>query len=204
MSQPVKSPAKFPLGTLVVVDPDPVLRQSISQALAKAGYQVLAEAEACEEGWTLVRKLTPEVVVLGQTRAGDALKTIRTIQEADLGGVVLLGPIPDVETVTAARAAGVDTLLGRPPREADLVAAVEICRARRVDMRQVRKEMAALTERLETAAAVQRAKEVLMRREEITETEAFRRLQRQAERTGRSLKVIAEAVLLAARVAPTV
>ncbi|MGV3721758.1 MAG: ANTAR domain-containing protein [Actinomycetota bacterium] len=47
-----------------------------------------------------------------------------------------------------------------------------------------------------------RARELLVRRNGIADEEAQRRLLRQAERSGRTLRSVAEAVLLAETVAP--
>jgi two-component system, response regulator PdtaR len=190
-------------GTVLVVEPDPVLRQAVCTVLERSGYQVLAQGEETEEALPLARKLEPSVLVLGQSGTGSALlDSTRAIRSTDLSAIVLLSPIPDLKWVRAAAAAGVDILLGRPPREADLVAAVELSLARRHEVRHIQTELKALKERLETGALVQRAKIVLMRRDGITDNEAYQRLRKQAERSGRPLRSIAEAVLLAASVTP--
>ncbi len=187
---------------VIVADPDPVLRRSIGQALGRFEFTVLAEAESPHEAWSLVRKLHPSVVVLGQTTTSrTVLEVARNVRSQSGAGVVLLAPLPNLEWVRQVRSAGVDALLGRPPREADLVAAIELTCARREEARRMRHELESLRERVETASLVQKAKELLMRREGVTDSEAYQRLRRQAERSGRSMKQIAEAVVLASRVA---
>jgi response regulator NasT len=193
------------LETVIVADPDPVLRQSICEVMARAGYRVLAHADTVEEAGVLIRKLSPSAAVMGQGDTGkEALQTVQALRSAGKTAIVLLAPIPTVEWIRTARGAGVDILLGRPPREGDLVAAVEMACARRREARQLQAETDALRDRLEAGALVQKAKEVLMRRDQISDTEAYQRLRRQAERSDKPLRSIAEAVLLAARVAPMV
>ena len=188
--------------TILVADPDPVLRQSIATAIQRGGHAVLAQAETDEEAVGLARKLTPGLLVLGQTGVGtDLLNTVQAFRSAAIA-IVLLAPIPNAAWIRTVRAAGVDALLGRPPREGDLLAAVEMSLAHRQAARHAQEEVAALKERLESVAMIQQAKEVLMRNDRISDAEAYQRLRRQAERTGRPLKSVAEAVLLAARVAP--
>lgn len=191
--------------SVLVADPDPVLRQSIAEVLKRAGCRVLALAETAAEARALARKLDPSLVVLGQADTErDVLEMARSVRGSGGAALVLLTPIPNVEWVRAAGSAGVDILLGRPPREADLVAAAELSLARRSEVRRLEGELAGLRERVETTAVVQRAKEALVRSERISDTEAYQRLRRQAERTGRPLRSVAEAVLLADRVsAPT-
>jgi response regulator NasT len=201
---PADDPARTP-ATVLVVDTDPVLREAIQRILRRERYHVLADAEDPKSAWPLVRKLRPSLVLLGLTAADKRLlEAVRTIRSGSGAGVVLLAPVPNLEWIRAARAAGADVLLARPPREADLVAALEMSRARREEVARLQDENHSLRERLETATLVQQAKEVLMRRERITDSEAYQRLRRQAERNGAPVRSVAEAVVLAARVAPAV
>lgn len=190
--------------SILIADPDPILRRSICGALGRFQYRILADVESTAEARALVRKLSPDLVVLGQSDTGndvlDACRAVRTVSDA---GVVLLAPIPNLDWIRAARLAGVDILLGRPPREADLVAAVEMSLARRQEMRRIGADLQVLRERVETGSLVQRAKDVLIRRDGLSDSEAYGRLRRQAERTGRPLRQVAEAVVLAATVTST-
>jgi len=52
-------------------------------------------------------------------------------------------------------------------------------------------------EALQTRKLVDRAKSILQRQAELTEEEAYKRLQQQSMRTRRSMREIAEAVILA-------
>ncbi|HTE19433.1 MAG TPA: ANTAR domain-containing protein [Armatimonadota bacterium] len=193
-----------PVPAVLVSDPDPVLRQSIAAALQRGGYRVLAQAESGDEALGLARKLSLGALVLGQQSAdGETLETVRAVRASVSTAVILLAPIPNVGWIRSARGAGIDALLGRPPREGDLLAAVEMSLAHRQAARDGQAEVAALKERLDTLVLIQEAKELLMRNDRISDTEAYQRLRRQAERSGRPLKSVAEAVLLAARAAPT-
>lgn len=189
--------------TLLVADPDPVLRESISTVMGRAGYKILAQAESLDDTRRLLRKLQPGLVILGQPRVeSDLLDRVRALRSATRSSLLLLSPIPNLEWIRAVRSSGVDHLLGRPPREADLVAAVELAIARRQDVVDLQREVTALRERLDTAHLIQKAKEQLMRRDRITDSEAYDRLRRQAELSGRPLRNIAEAVVLAASITP--
>ncbi|MGV3720736.1 MAG: hypothetical protein ACO1SX_07475, partial [Actinomycetota bacterium] len=111
--------------TVLIGDPDPALRQSIASLLARAGQCVLGQAEEVAELLALTRKLGPRLVILGQNSAEPAdLDTVRELRASHSLAIVLLAPIASVSWVRSARAAGVDALLGRPPRECDLLAAV--------------------------------------------------------------------------------
>jgi response regulator NasT len=189
--------------TVLISDPDPALRQSIASLLTRAGQCVLGQAEEAAELLALTRKLGPKLVILGQNSAEPAdLDPVRELRTNNSLAIVLLAPIASVSWVRSARAAGVDALLGRPPRECDLLAAVETSLSRRVEVGRLLRDNEQLQQRIETFALVARARELLVRRNGIADEEAQRRLLRQAERTDRTLRSVAEAVLLAETVAP--
>ena len=188
--------------TVLVADPDPVLRNSISDVLARAGLNVVAETESLAGLRALLRRIEARAIVLGQPDADDAvLEVSRAIRGRSGPALVLLSPIPNVVWIRRVQDAGVDALLGRPPREADLVAAVQMSLGRRREAESVVRELASVRDQLETVTLIEEAKRVLMRTDHLSDSEAHDRLARQAARTGRSLKGIAEAVLLAASVA---
>lgn len=189
--------------SLLVADPDPVLRASICTVMERAGYQILSHVESADEVRRLLRKLQPTAVILGHPQADRELADkVRAFRSGSRAALLLLTPIPNLDWIRSVRASGADLLLGRPPREADLVAGLEMAIARRQDLLDLEQELTTARERLETASLIQRAKEQLMRAEKITDGEAFERLRRQAERTGRPLRSIAEAVVLAASITP--
>ncbi len=203
MSDRIDFQPRSAAGTLLVADPDPVLRESICTVMGRAGYKILAQAESLDDTRRLLRKLQPGLIILGQPKVeSDLLDRVRALRAGTLSPLLLLSPIPNLEWIRAVRSSGVDLLLGRPPREADLVAAVEMAIARKQEAVELQREITALRERLETAHLIQKAKEQLMRRDRITESEAYDRLRRQAELSGRPLRNIAEAVVLAASITP--
>ena len=76
-------------------------------------------------------------------------------------------------------------------------AAIATARARHEELTTVREEAVSLAESLEARTAIERAKGLLMEREGLTEREAFARIRRASQISGRSMGVIAEAVVIA-------
>jgi response regulator NasT len=63
------------------------------------------------------------------------------------------------------------------------------------ELQALRDEAESLAEALATRKVVERAKGLLMEREQLTEQEAFARLRRASQVSGRPLKVVAEALI---------
>jgi response regulator NasT len=73
--------------------------------------------------------------------------------------------------------------------------AIQTARARHDELQALRAEAESLADALAARKAIERAKGVLMAKEGLTEQEAFERLRRASQVSGRPLKVVAEALI---------
>ena len=96
---------------------------------------------------------------------------------------------------TRAAEAGVFGYLVKPFREDDLIPAVQTARARFRELAGRPARGGPLAEALESRKVVERAKGMLMAREGLAEDEAYARLRRASQRTGRPMRAIAEALV---------
>ena len=85
--------------------------------------------------------------------------------------------------------------LVKPFREADLLPAIQAASARHDELAALREEADSLAEALATRKLVERAKGLLMDKEGLTEQEAFARLRRASQISGRPMRVVAEALI---------
>ena len=83
----------------------------------------------------------------------------------------------------------------KPFREADLLPAIATARARHEELTALREEVDSLAEALAARKVIERAKGLLMTKEGLTEQEAFARLRKASQVSGRPMRVIAEAVV---------
>ena len=109
--------------------------------------------------------------------------------------IVMLTAYDQEELVSRAVEAGVFGYLVKPFRETDLLPAIETARARHAELLAVREEADTLAEALAARKAIERAKGLLMKKERLTEDEAFARLRKASQVSGRPLRVIADAVV---------
>ena len=104
-------------------------------------------------------------------------------------------PVEPEELVSRAVEAGVFGYLVKPFREQDLLPAIHAARARHAELQELREEAESLAEALAARKVIERAKGLLMEKERLSEQEAFGRLRKASQVSGRPLKVIAEAVV---------
>jgi two-component system, response regulator PdtaR len=88
----------------------------------------------------------------------------------------------------------------KPFKESDLLPAVGIATARFREYLEISQQAASLQEALDSRKLVERAKGLLMQKHGLTEQEAFRRIQVQSMNTRRSMKEIAEAIIIASEI----
>jgi response regulator NasT len=124
----------------------------------------------------------------------DGLEAARRILEGRGLPIVMLTAYGDAEIVARAAEAGVFAYLVKPFREQDVVPAIQTAQARHTELAELRLEAHTLREALEARKAIERAKGILMAKEGLTESGAFERLRRASQRSGRPMKVIADAV----------
>jgi response regulator NasT len=125
----------------------------------------------------------------------DGIEAARRILDERPIPVVMLTAYGQQELVSRAVEAGVFGYLVKPFRESDLLPAIETARARHEELAALREEAESLAEALAARKAIERAKGLLMEREGLSEQDAFARLRRASQISGKPLRVVAEALI---------
>jgi response regulator NasT len=99
------------------------------------------------------------------------------------------------DLVERARDAGAMAYLVKPFSRSDLVPAIEMAVSRFTELTALEREVADLSERLETRKAVDRAKGVLQKRLGLSEPDAFRWIQKTAMDLRLSMRQVADGVV---------
>jgi two-component system, response regulator PdtaR len=89
----------------------------------------------------------------------------------------------------------------KPFTEATLLPAMGVAIARFREFSEISEQASNLSAALETRKLVDRAKGILMDRHGLQEQDAFRRIQQQSMNTRKSMREIAEAIILASELA---
>ena len=155
-----------------------------------------AEARDGQEAVELARSEQPDLAVLDVKMPKlDGIEAARRILDERPIPIVMLTAYGQDELVQRAAEAGVFGYLVKPFREQDLLPAIRTARARYEELIALREQADSLAEALASRKSIERAKGLLMEREGLTEQEAFARLRKASQVSGRPLKVVAEAVV---------
>ena len=181
---------------ILIAEDETIIRLDLRDMLERGGFDVCAEAKDGEEAVALARASLPDLAIMDVKMPRlDGIDAARTILEERPIPIVMLTAYGQQELVSRAVEAGVFGYLVKPFRESDLLPAIATARARHEELAAVREEAESLSDALAARKAIERAKGILMAKEGLTEADAFARLRRASQVSGRPLKVVAEALL---------
>ncbi len=194
---------------VVIAEDEAIIRLDLKEILQDEGYEVVGETSRGDEAVELVRARQPDLVILDIKMPGsDGLEAARAIQETGLQvAVLILTAFSQRDFIDEARDAGVAAYLVKPFQRIELIPAIDQAMARceqewaidaeanRIDTDGTSGRPASAEDKLETRRLVDAAKVSLMERSGITESEAFRFIQKTAMENRSRMIEIARQVL---------
>ena len=186
---------------VIIAEDEALIRMDLREMLAEEGHAVVGEARDGVEAVELAGRLRPDVVFMDISMPRmNGIDAAAAINDQRLAAVVIVTAFSQAALVEQASRAGAMAFVVKPFSRSDIIPAMQVAVSRFAEATALIEEVADLSDRLETRKVVERAKGVLMARG-MDEAEAFRRLQKQAMDRRKSLREVAEAVMLASDVA---
>lgn len=183
---------------ILIADDESIRLLSLRAQLAALGHRVVAEASTGEEAVALAVSTQPDLAILDiKMPRVDGIEAAERITQARPIPIILLTAYSEAQLVERAAQANIAAYLMKPVSEEDLLPALTLALTRFKQFQALRQEVVDLREALEARKVIEKAKGILMRRLDLTEEEAFRRLQRQSQGGNRKLAQVAEAIVLA-------
>ncbi len=182
---------------IIIAEDDTLIRMDLKEELQRQGYLVVGDVGDGESAVNLSRELRPDLVVMDiRMPQLDGIAAAEILTRENLAPVVLLTAFSDQELIERAKEAGVVHYVTKPWRQSDLKPAIEVALGRFQEYRELEGKVKDLEERLATRKVVEQAKGLLMQKQGLTEQEAFRRIQKLSMNNRKSMREVAEAILL--------
>jgi len=182
---------------VIVADDESLIRLDLKEMLTNLGYLVVGEAGDGVSAVNLAREIKPDLVVMDIKMPNmDGIAAAKVLTEEHIAPVLLLTAFSQQDLVERAKEAGVVGYIVKPFREQELIPAIEVALERFREFRALEKEVADLKDAFETRKLVDRAKGLLMDSQGLTEAEAFRKIQKMSMNSRKSMREVAEAILL--------
>ncbi len=183
---------------VLIADDESLRVMSLKGQLESIGHKVIAEAANGKEAVTLAHELKPDLAILDiKMPEMDGIEAARTITQERPIPIILLTAFSEKELAERAAEANVAAYLMKPVSESDLLPSIALAVSRFKEFQALHREVDDLRDALETRKLVERAKGILMRRLNLTEEEAFRRMQRRSQNENKKLGEIANAIITA-------
>jgi response regulator NasT len=171
----------------------------LKASLAKLGYEVVGEAKDGEAAIAAAARLQPDAILMDiRMPKLDGIAATERIMRERPTAIVMITAYSERELVEAALQAGASGYLVKPVSDEQIEPALTVALARFAQLRELSDEVVDLKEAIEARKLVERAKGILMRRFQLAEDEAHRRLQQIARDRRQSLKQTAEQLISAA------
>ncbi len=187
---------------ILIADDEPLIRMNLRETLQEQGYLVIGEAGDGQSAVNITRQLRPDLVLLDVKMPHmDGLAAAKIIHDEALAPVLMLTAYSSRDLVDQARDAGVRGYLIKPVRDAELMPLIEVTLARWSEQTGRKRELIQLRDRLESRKLIERAKGHLMDSQGINEAQAFRRIQQLAMNNRKTMRDVAQAIMLAQQIA---
>ncbi len=184
---------------IVIADDETLIRMDMKELLEEAGHQVVGEAANGVQAVELAKKLKPDLCIFDvKMPEMDGIAAAKILSKEKIAPVVLLTAFSQPEFVKRATEAGVQAYLVKPVQEANLFPAIEVAMSRYQEMQGLEDELFKVKDSLEMRKTLDRAKGILMDAHNISESEAFKRIQKYSMAKRKTIKEVAEAIIRSA------
>ncbi|HUW64613.1 MAG TPA: ANTAR domain-containing protein [Spirochaetia bacterium] len=184
--------------TVVLASRDPALRKTIKSILLTTDRTVVGEAEDSINALKMIRTRQPDMVIIDEDLKNASGLEVATIAGQDrLAPVVYITSYPGQSSSAALKELWIFALVPKPVDEVHLLLSMDLAEAGFHKLMEMEKEIAQLKETLQSRKAVERAKGILMETMGISESEAFKRIQKQSMDRRTSMRVVADAIIMA-------
>jgi two-component system, response regulator PdtaR len=180
----------------LIVEDEAVLVMGMRADLERLGHTVVGEASTAESAIALFAEKQPDLVFMDiRLDSADGIDVAKRLLETRPCPVIIVSAYSDKELLERAAAAGVFGYLIKPVFPAALAAQMEVAVSRFHEQARLQAEKTDLVQTLETRKLVEKAKGVLMRRANLSEADAHKRLQQESQRRRIGLADLAKKII---------
>jgi response regulator NasT len=184
---------------ILIADDEALIRMDMKELLEEAGHEVVGEAPNGRKAVELAKKFKPDLCIFDvKMPEMDGIEAAKIVSREKIAPVVLLTAFSQPEIVKRATEAGVLAYLVKPVQEANLFPAIEVAMSRYQELQGLEDELFKVKDTLEMRKLLDRAKGILMDVHNISEAEAFKRIQKYSMAKRKTIKEVAEAIIRSA------
>lgn len=176
---------------------DSILPLTLSAMLQNLGHQVVGSASSWCETAEKARLLMPDLIMMNiKIQDNEGLETLKSITNNQSLPVIVITEPNDKGFIERAVFSGASGCVLKPISQEVLETGLILTRSFFRQIHTFKKEIADLQETLKNRKLIEQAKGLLMKRESLSEAEAFKSIQKMSRNQNISMARIAEAIIL--------
>ena len=182
---------------VLIAEDDPVIALGLAERVRSLGHEALGPAADGTQAVALARADTPDLYLFDIEMPNlDGLEAARQLAAEGLRRpVVVITGVEDQSLVERSIASGVGAYLTKPVDTRELQAALALSAGRQLEFEQLEAEVDRAQQALEDRKLIERAKGLLMTALDLSEQDAFRRLQLTARERNLKLADVAARIV---------
>ncbi|MFZ5986205.1 MAG: ANTAR domain-containing response regulator [Bacillota bacterium] len=166
--------------------------------LTECGYKVIEQAKDGQDCMRKIRTLKPDIAILDfNVSSVNGYEVAKIVLEDDICDVILIATEVQKELLDDINSESELVCMTKPINKTTLINTIDLMVKSKRKIRKLQSEINELRNTLDTRKEVEKAKGLLMKHLELTESEAFKRIQKQSMDKGIPMKEIARAIILA-------
>lgn len=183
---------------IVIADDEPIIRMDLRELVEEEGYSVIGEALDGYDVLEICRRSRPDVVLMDvKMPLLDGISAAGCIRDENLAdAVILLTAYYDSDFISSARENGVSIYLVKPIDAKMLVPNIELAAARGREERKLKRDVLEAEDRLEKRKVIERAKSLLMERNNFSEQQSFDYIRNVSKSKNLSMSRVAEIIVM--------
>jgi len=184
---------------IVVVDDEALVRMNFVELLEENGYEVVGQAADGVEAIKVCQATIPDAVLMDiEMPLLDGFSAAKKIfaDQSVKGGIIYLSAYSSSEHIKKASELGVGAYLVKPLDEKSLIPTLECVIAKGKEATQLAKEVARLSTRLEDRKVIEQAKGLLMKKNGLSESQAYKMLRDVSMKRRMSMRELADMLVL--------
>ena len=182
---------------VLIAEDDPVIALGLAARIRALGHEPVGPARDGSDAVALARTHNPDLYLFDvDMPVLDGLSAARTLAREGLRRpVVVITGVPDPDIVDRCVADGVGAYLSKPIDDRQLDASIRLAASRHAELQALEAEVTNTRQALEDRKLVEQAKALLIQTLDLSEPEAFKRLQHAARNRNQSLANVARDLL---------
>jgi AmiR/NasT family two-component response regulator len=182
---------------VLVAEDDPVIALGLAERLRTLGHEPIGPVGDGEQAVAMARQSEPDLYLFDiEMPTVDGLAAAAQLADEGLRRpVVVITGVDDPSLVERSIASGVSAYLTKPIDDRELEAAITLAHLRQAEFEQLEAEVGKAQQALEDRKLVERAKGLLMSALQLSEQDAFRRLQKTARERNLRLAEVAHRIV---------